>query len=60
LTRIAAMRGDRIVGALQMLMFQTGPDRRFGLVPRGPADQARAVGRDIVKSCGTDHDQAAV
>ena len=36
-TRIAAMRGDRIVGALQMLMFETGPDRRFGFVPRGPA-----------------------
>ncbi|MFI5075958.1 MAG: hypothetical protein ACHQRO_01385, partial [Vicinamibacteria bacterium] len=36
-TRIAAMRGDRMVGALQMLMFETGPDRRFGFVPRGPA-----------------------
>jgi len=36
-TRIAAVRGGRIVGALQMLMFETGPDRRFGFVPRGPA-----------------------
>jgi peptidoglycan pentaglycine glycine transferase (the first glycine) len=36
-TRILAMRGDRIAGALQMLMFETGPDRRFGFVPRGPA-----------------------
>jgi peptidoglycan pentaglycine glycine transferase (the first glycine) len=36
-TRIAAMRGDRIAGVLQMLMFETGPDRRFGFVPRGPA-----------------------
>jgi len=36
-TRIAAARGGRIVGALQMLMFETGPDRRFAFVPRGPA-----------------------
>lgn len=36
-TRIAALRAGRIVGALQMLMFETGPDRRFGFVPRGPA-----------------------
>jgi len=40
-TRIAAMRGGRIAGVLQMLMFETGPDRRFGFVPRGPtADPA--------------------
>lgn len=36
-TRVLAMRGDHIVGALQMLIFETGPDRRFGFVPRGPA-----------------------
>jgi lipid II:glycine glycyltransferase (peptidoglycan interpeptide bridge formation enzyme) len=39
--RLAALRNGAIAGALQLIMFETGPDRRFGFVPRGPvADPA--------------------